>query len=585
MAVRVAVCTSALASQALAQSNPELTYSIDFSGPTINALGNAAGNRVTEADLLIRSGSPFAPGPPRIGLLGDYLFRYQACAGHIPGVACGVEINAISFGRDARLQSLLGYRFHVLFSVDEFAVGRPDAAGTPFTDVFQEAGGREAAGDMFLSTFQGPAPFNASPNFAYADGDGARVTQGSSHVFGLGLVEPIIPNTSSTDSGDNIDAINYGTEFVLGQDVLFFSLESDMVRCGGEGGLFNSADAQPIANSTTNARASDVLLVQPGTGSAPVFRYASGQELGLDLEGVGTDDIDAVMVVENGQPGYQAPSSLYEWESANPSDLILFSVRCGSEVVGEIDLVTNRIIGEGDILIKLANTQGPPQVFIPAEALGLRSLFAGDLENDELNGLDIFDDAEEPFKDCNMNGIDDGVDISYMNSNDLDNNGIPDECEDDWSVFCGCGLASDSPCGNTTAAGRGCLNAAMLGGKLDGAGTTSVDTDALQLVVTDLVPGTYGFAFAGVSTTSLPVQSGRLCVVPTGRLGGAHGAPAGALSLGPGLIGMFPGILNLMSGSTFYFQVYYRDIGGPCDTPSNFSPGNYTNALQVTFTP
>ncbi|WP_145200043.1 hypothetical protein [Planctomycetes bacterium Poly30] len=513
----------------------------------------------------------------------DFLAAYSTnCGGHLPGVACGLEINAISFGKGSRLKLDPNYVFHVLFSVDEFAVGRPSPAGFEFTDVFQEGFGREAAGDMFFSTFTGIAPFGLGPNAGYADGNGRRVTQGASHVFGLGLVEPITPDQGTVDSGDNVDAINYGKRFDETQDVLFFSMEGGFPRCNEAGASFDAAANQPLLGGAS-ARAADVLLYVPGSGG--VRAYARAQELGLDLFGLGTDDIDALMVVENGQPGYQAPASLYDWDGVGGSDLILFSLRCGSATVGMTDPVTNREIGEGDILIKLAGTSGLPQVFLPAESLGLRSLAAGDTANDELNGLDIFDDDDPPFLDCNMNMVDDAIDISYNTSTDVDNNGIPDECEDGWSPFCDCTLAANSPCGNVSGVGRGCRNASGLGARLDGAGTTSVNSDALELHVTDMNPGSTSILFGGLSTTSFLFSNGRRCVVPTGNRLGVRMDPGGtgACTYGPGLIGAYPGTLMVMSGSTFLFQVYYRDVdttGMACGSTANF-----TNALMVPFTP
>ncbi|MEM8712814.1 MAG: hypothetical protein AAGG01_17825 [Planctomycetota bacterium] len=400
-------------------------------------------------------------------------------------------------------------------------------------------------------------------------------------VFGLGLVEPIQPTLGTTDSGDNVDAINYGTLFDSAADLLYFSLEGGGARCNELGATFDAAAAQLIVNSTIPARAADVLLFQPTLGG--VFAYARAQQLGLDLSGPGLDDIDALVVYDNGDGIYQPPANLYDWEGAGGSDLILFSVRCGSDVVGRIDTVSGRAIGEGDVLIKLAGTPGPPQIFIPAEALGLRSMEAGDMANDELNGLDIFDDDEEPFLDCNMNGIDDAIDISYMNSDDVDNNGIPDECEDDWESICDCTLAANSPCGNTSAASSGCENVTGVGGRLEGGGTTSISSDALTLTISDLPPMTFGVGFAGLSTTSSLVQNGRLCVVPLGanaRFGVMSAGPGGGFIQGPGLIATYPLAFPAMVGSSLFFQYYYRDIGGACG-----GVGNFTNALRVTFTP
>lgn len=564
---------------AAAQGLPQLTYSIDFSGPTIQAPGNAAGTPISDGDLLLRRGGPFNPELPLISLPAAFLDRYPLCSDHAPGDACGLEINAISFGRDAQLRLDANYRFHVLLSVDEWAVGRPAGAGFPFTTLFTEAQGLQAAGDIFLSSFTGAVPGGFRPNTGYADGDGQQA-QGP-RVFGLGLVEPINQTLGTTDDGDNVDAINYGSEFDSSVNELYFSLEGGGPRCNELGASFDAAAAQMLVNSTVPARAADVLIFRPTAGG--VFAYARAQQLGLDLSGPGLDDIDALVVFDNGDGIYQPPANLYDWQAAGGSDLILFSVRCGSDVVGRIDPVSGRAIGEGDVLIKLAGTPGPPQVFIPAEALGLRSVEAGDTANDELNGLDIFDDDEEPFLDCNMNGIDDAIDITYMNSDDVDNNGIPDECEDDWDSICDCTLAANAPCGNTSTANRGCTNVTGVGGRLEGGGTTSISSDALQLVISDLQPGTFGVGFAGVSTTSSLVQNGRLCVVPLGansRFGVTMAGAGGGFTQGPGLIATYPLAFPAMVGSSLFFQYYYRDNAGPCG-----GVGNFTNALRVTFTP
>ncbi len=569
----------ALSTTAAAQGGPELTFSIDFSGPTINRPGDATGRPITDGDLLVRTGGLFTPAGPQITFPAIFLDRYDACEGHMPGVTCGLEVNAISFGRDARLRPNPAYRFNVLFSVDEFSRGRQGAAGSS-ADVFSESAGAEASTDLYFSSLVGAGPFTAQANRAYADGDGNRVQQGAASVFGLGLVEPTIPEPSTLDSGDNIDAVEYGEAFQASSDRLFFSLESGRARCFEQGSSFDSAGNQVVLGSATPASSADVLVWSAALGGVAV--YASAAELGLDQFQVSEDDIDALMVFENGQFGYTPPVNLYDWNSSQGSDLILFSVRCGSNIVGQIDPVTNRAISEGDILIKLDNGSLLPQVFIPAEALGLRSTAAGDLVNDELNALDIFDDAEEPFKDCNENGIEDALDISDMNSNDVDNNGIPDECEDDWSSVCDCTLASSAPCGNTSTADRGCRNVTGVGGRLEGGGTTSTFSDSLLLLCSDLPPGGFGVAFAGLTPVNLPFQNGIRCLAASGpRLGDAAPVDAmGNLVKGPGLIGGSPMTLTVMSGSSYLFQVFYRDSGGPC---GGFI--NTTNALSVVFTP
>jgi hypothetical protein len=62
--------------------------------------------------------------------------------------------------------------------------------------------------------------------------------------------------------------------------------------------------------------------------------------------------------------------------------------------------------------------------------------------------------------------------------------------------------------------------------------------------------------------------------------------PGGLASFGPGFIaqtcsGMGRGLICIESGQTLYFQIRYRDSNfPPCGTRVNF-----TNALEITFTP
>ena len=572
----------AISTTAAAQGAPELTFSIDLSGPTINLPGDPIGTRITDGDLLVRSGGPFDPTTPRISVRAQFLDSYNNCQAHLPGVACGLEVNAISFGADARLRLNPSYQFNVLFSVDEWAVGRQGAAGTS-TNVFNEAMAREASTDMYFARLMGAGPFASQENSAYADGNGERVPNGGPHVFGLGLTEPTLPNASTVETGDNVDAINYGAAFDPADGRLFFSLEGDADRCNNEtGASFNAAGNQQLINSPVPASSGDVLFWTPGAPG--VALYASALQLGLDQLGASSDDIDALMVVENGDMFYTPPVNLYDWNSTTGTDLILFSVRCNSNIVGRIDPVSGREIGEGDILIKLNNGSILPQVFIPAEALGLRSIAAGDGFNDELNGLDIFDDDEDPFLDCNDNGIDDALDISDMNSDDIDNNGIPDECEDDWSSYCDCALASDSPCGNNSSAGRGCLNTSGLGARLTGGGTTSVDSDSLLLLGSDFNPTmSFGLVYAGLTAVNVPFQHGIRCLASSGPRMGPFPIVSGNMVAGPGLIGAHPATLSVVSGSTMLFQAFYRDIPGPC--PGATIDINMSNGLRVLFTP
>src|SRR6185369_13392765 len=85
------------------------------------------------------------------------------------------------------------------------------------------------------------------------------------------------------------------------------------------------------------------ILNTPAPGAAPVV-YAPPLMLGLDLAGPGRDDLDALALLENGIPGYQPGPG---------GDVVRFSVRRGSAVIGVIDSLQGLPIEPGDIL-------GPP---------------------------------------------------------------------------------------------------------------------------------------------------------------------------------------------------------------------------------
>ena len=493
---------------AAAQIPTDLTFSVDFQGPLIGTVGDSVGNLINEADILIRRGGPFDPESPQIALIGQFLSQYQACSNNLPGVSCGVEINALSYGRDARIRPDGTYEFSVYLSVDEWAVGRPVPPGTISPTIFTEALNSEAAADVFAKRFIGPGPFGINPGQAIgvADGDGAASGPNLQPFIGLGLTEPIPPSPQAVDAGDNVDAFDLGPPTDPLNTALFFSLQGSFPLCQEPGvTLANSADLQPILAGGPAARAADVLVIRPG---GVVERYATARELGLDLLVDGSDDIDALVVVENGTPGYQPPGAMYDWTGPDPSDVIFFSVRCGSDVVGRFDSNFNLPITQGDVLVTLAG-QTRPNIFVAAEALGLETVMRGGLANDELDGMDMVDLDEEPFADCNMNGQEDTYDIDDGTSLDTDLSGIPDECEEPGDVFCGCDV-SPRPCATSSNASSGCVNGFGLAPQLVGGGTSSVSTDALMMIGSSLPANEFALIIMGDMFMSSPLGSGRL---------------------------------------------------------------------------
>src|SRR5262249_1993391 len=112
---------------ALAQSR--LVFGIDYRGGTIAQPATGTGTPITEADVLAPpNGVPsFGPLPPPELLFNGQqvgLTTYAICVGHPPGTPCRVEVDAISFGKDAKFDNTIppgpgvAGRARLYFSVD-----------------------------------------------------------------------------------------------------------------------------------------------------------------------------------------------------------------------------------------------------------------------------------------------------------------------------------------------------------------------------------------------------------------------------------------------------------------------------------
>lgn len=581
----------AAAASALALAAPavraQIVFSFDYQGPTVSQLDTATGQLLSESDVLRPAGLAPAFGPldpPQVLFNGAQLGlqAYANCLGHAPGTPCGIEVDALSDGRDplptpAGTPAPLRPAKRWWFSVDEHAVGIP---GITFLHaaVLTEAPVGDACADVFVDVGLpgGPLPPFAVPprNAGTIDGDG--LTSGSGFAyFGIGLIEPNPPGTTLPEPGDNLDALDIGMPTTFPSLGVFLSLDA---------GFPDPLTGKPAGDSAQlqGFRGGDVLRV-PAPGVAPVL-YASASSLGLDLFGPGTDDLDALIVGENGAAGFQVPRSPYAWLTAAPTDMLMFSVRRGSAVVGAPDSIFGRPIEPGDILMPpVTGGLSPfPAIFIAAENLGLATVRSGTalLHGDELDALEVTD---PPCFDCNGNGVEDSVDISTGASTDNNNNGIPDECEQAAGATCTCPIAS-APCANGDPA-AGCANSTGSGGTLTAGGTTSVFADDLTLTAASLPTNVFGLVFMGTQPASAPFGDGLRCVGgQTFRYGIKNSGPGGTFAQGRGIAGpsctLFPSAGCIDPGETWFFQAWYRDPAGPCGTSYNV-----TNGLTITFTP
>ncbi len=565
----------------------KILFTIDWKGPTISVLDSGGGTPITEADILTPgTGVPeFGPlPPPSIEVRGDALglSNYAACIGHPPGTPCGVEVDSLSQGLDALLQNgALPGGQRLWFSVDEWAVGDPSLTTGP--TVFTEGGVNDAAADAFVEYGlpAGPLPPSPSPgtHVGTLDGNGLPSAPPSGLVYrGIGLIEPTIPGTPPPNTGDNLDSLDLTTAVGFPPLGYFFSLDAAFVDPKTNLPNSGSAGIQGFSGA-------DVLRTATPAGTPTL--YASAQQLGLNL--VGPDDIDAMVLSENGDGIFQVSQQPYDWVGGG-KDMLLFSVRRGSAVIGQLDSIFGVPIEEGDILTApLPTSMGGlslnPGIFYAAENLGLStSRTHGEAHGDDVDALDI---TTQPYFDCNHNGVEDSVDIATGGSSDTNNNGVPDECEA-ITEYCYCGVG-DAPCANPDPeVDGGCANSTGQGGHLYFNGTQSVSADDLVLISDKLPTSQFGLYFMGGGGNLLTFGDGLRCAVGGGvgvfRFTVTNTGALGMATRGPGIVATaaanFPPAGWITAGSSWFFQFWHRDPPGPCG-----SGWNTTNGLRVDFGP
>ncbi len=154
--------------------------------------------------------------------------------------------------------------------------------------------------------------------------------------------------------------------------------------------------------------------------------------------------------------------------------------------------------------------------------------------------------------------------------------------------FC---VGSGCPCGNDAPSPiAGCANSTGQGALLAATGSVSVSNDDLVLTVSDMPTNQFGLVLLGPGSQSCVTRSDGFLGVQPGPPGSImflsveSSGPSGTFSAGPNLVAdvasQFGSMGMILSGDTWFFQVYYRDSFGssPCGGDANFS-----NAIGVRF--
>ena len=575
-------------------ASAQVSFSIDGHGPMIGFPDTFTVTPMTEGDILTPTlggppgfnfpslAAPLPPGtsvsggvvPAPLGGLG--LAGHAGCVGHMGGTPCPIEVDAMSYGLDFPLPPGPTQPGTFRFSVDEYAVGMPVPAPPNIATEGALGAQFEAAADLFLDHGLplGPLPPFASPpaNTGFIDGDGLPNTAGVTYP-GLGVVEPLPPGLPP-QPGSNVDGFDQ-MEFPGALPFpAYFSLD----------GIFPDPLTGYPGHGTAlfHAFSSADVLVTVAAFGAPVM-FAPAPVLGLDLlAGPNSDDLDALALWENGSGAFEPSLMPYDW-ATGATDMLLFSVRRGSAVIGAPDSIFGIPIEEGDILTTplLGGVSPFPGILIAAENLGIATLRSGTAGpfGDELDALDT---SGAVLFDCNTNGREDALDIVTGFSTDANMDGIPDECQLIKTDYCFC--SASAPCGNVDAS-AGCTNSSGVGALLSATGTSSVANDDLVLTMSSLPNNKFGIFFMGTSQVFAPFGDGHRCV------GGQifrynppiNSGAGGSISLGP-IVGFsianFVPAGHIMAGSTWNFQGWYRDPMGPCG-----SAFNLTNASGISFIP
>jgi hypothetical protein len=336
---------------------------------------------------------------------------------------------------------------------------------------------------------------------------------------------------------------------------------------GGGIDVFDPIGTPPVPDTAGLERVSpaDVLM---GRRGAPHRLYARSRMLGLDPQ---RDDIDALIIGENGQPGYQMPPRPFEW-SSQAHDMVIFSVRRGSAIIGTPDSALGLPITEGDLLTAPGHTGGPPAIVATAESLGLRADRGGDPRgSDELDAATV---DKYDYPDCNGNLVDDRLDIFHGGSFDTNHDGIPDECQYEGGSFGSCPDGSSPICANLDF-WAGCENGTGVGGGLHCLGPVDA-LDGFRFSGTHLPASQPALLFYSDGMTATPATIGNGLVFLTGPPS-SIGTWASTSSEGTFL--SLPGILAElgsaapMAGQTSFFQLLYVDPGGPCGSNLNITNG------------
>ena len=178
-------------------------------------------------------------------------------------------------------------------------------------------------------------------------------------------------------------------------------------------------------------------------------------------------------------------------------------------------------------------------------------------------------EGDGPEFDCNDNGVLDSIDIANGTSEDLNCNGIPDECEVIGTNYCGPGEPNST--GNP--------------GSIIASGSDVAADENLNLTAYDLPPGNVCLFLASENQGFIqpPRSCGPICLMGPdiarfkfdAQVIDDHGKCS--LDIDPFVVLTNPP-QPILAGQTWNFQAWHRDAGAGPDCNNNF-----TDAVEIMF--
>lgn len=386
-----------------------------------------------------------------------------------------------------------------------------------------------------------------------------RVYSGASH----GLLWQVQGGPLAVGFGDSLS--NAGDVDGDGRDDLLvgdYNLSSSQLLSGSNGSLIHAwpsgttDEVVGLGGDVDGDGVPDLVLLQQGLHGQVAVRAYSGADASqlyeIDLQDAQSNPSSASPVGDVDLDG--KPDLLLAFEGAdvpfpNAGEVRVYSGASGAHLLTVNGAQLGGYFGTSVGFLGDVNADGTPELLVGASG-----------EASDRGRVHVISPVIAAPPDCNLNGIDDAVDILSGTSTDTDSDGVPDECVCTVTTYC-----SANP------------NSTGLTAHIYAQGSTSVAANNLRLVSENCPPNQFGIFIYSLDAGESPFGPGFLCL--TGqiiRLPVVNSGSGAATYLVHNTTLPNPNG-QLTGGSTWHFQFWHRDI---------VAPGfNLSDGMTIVFCP